>query len=473
MADQTSEPVPAPSDDPLPPNIRRRIQTMFGHGQKKFQEGECDYAHDMFSQCVAKDPGNLVYVEAMFDNLIKKFDKNKKGGRQKGNRGAFKKAVAAEDWPKVWTLGLELLKHHPWDVPALRALAEACEKHKFNEVELRYLKGALDADGKDIEVNRHCATSLTRMGQFDQAIACWHRIEDRVPDAAAKISELTLAKNRPAVGIDLDDENRNADKTPSTTRAVKEETAPSSSSPDPPAAPTTMEELRIAIAEDPTEVSHYKALAKLQDAAGKYLEAETSLQRALSVAGGDLNVRELLESAQIRRKQAQLEVAKQRAATENTEEAKELEQRIKEELNRLELEIYDARAQRYPDDLAIKHELATRLKRAGNHAEAEKYYEAVQSDDQRGPAATLNRGECLQHMRQYLDALKCYVRAAKSAENQQPEVEKLALYRAGVLAIGLKDAGKARDYLSKLVAKDPGYRDAQTRLDKLSEMSDT
>ena len=57
-------------------------------------------------------------------------------------------------------------------------MARACEALHHNEVELVYLKQALDANPKDIESNRHCAVSLARMGQFDQAMACWHRIEE-------------------------------------------------------------------------------------------------------------------------------------------------------------------------------------------------------------------------------------------------------------------------------------------------------
>jgi hypothetical protein len=66
-----------------------------------------------------------------------------------------------------------------------------------NEVELVYLKQALEANPKDADVNRHCARSLARMGQFDQAIACWHRVEKIVPgdrEVARMISELSEQK---------------------------------------------------------------------------------------------------------------------------------------------------------------------------------------------------------------------------------------------------------------------------------------
>ena len=41
-----------------------------------------------------------------------------------------------------------------------------------------------DANPKDAETSRHCAESLARMGQFDQAIACWHRVEQLQGESA-------------------------------------------------------------------------------------------------------------------------------------------------------------------------------------------------------------------------------------------------------------------------------------------------
>ena len=46
----------------------------------------------------------------------------------------------------VFRQGLERLKTNPWDVPTLRALALACQANHYNEVELRYLKNALDVN---------------------------------------------------------------------------------------------------------------------------------------------------------------------------------------------------------------------------------------------------------------------------------------------------------------------------------------
>ena len=165
---------------PLSVAARKRLQQCFDRGKELTtrESPDFDYAHTMFAECVNNDPSNLEYVEAMLSNLQKKYKNNKKGAtfRGFGGRGPFKKAVQAENSEEIFRLGLELLKTNPWDVPTLRDIANACEANHFNEVELRYLKNALDAKPKDVEVNKHCGESLARMGQFDQAIACWNRI---------------------------------------------------------------------------------------------------------------------------------------------------------------------------------------------------------------------------------------------------------------------------------------------------------
>ncbi len=163
----------------MSPVKRKRLQQCFEKANELANKSkpDHDYAHDLYSQAVNNDPGNLVYVEAMLSNLQKKYNNNKRGSRFSfGGRKAFKEAVAEEDWKDIFREGLELLKNNPWDTQVLRELARACAFNRYNEVELRYLKNALDGKPKDIEVNRHCAQSLARVGQFDMAIACWNRI---------------------------------------------------------------------------------------------------------------------------------------------------------------------------------------------------------------------------------------------------------------------------------------------------------
>jgi hypothetical protein len=46
----------------------------------------------------------------------------------------------------------------------------------------------------------------------------------------------------------------------------------------------------------------------------------------------------------------------------------------------------------------------------------------------------------------------------------------LALYRAGVLATGLRELDRAERHLSELAGLDFGYRDVSDRLDKIAQL---
>ena len=153
-----------------------------------------DYATVLFSQCVLGDPENKAYVQGFLGNLQRKYGNNKKGAtlaqfKEFGARTAMKKALAQSHWEDVLKHGLAVLKINPWDVATLTAMASAAEGivplyggAEFSECQMLYLKTALEANSKDPEVNRLCGIALGKRRQFDQAIACWHRVEQARPD---------------------------------------------------------------------------------------------------------------------------------------------------------------------------------------------------------------------------------------------------------------------------------------------------
>ena len=479
--------------DSLKPAARKRLDKLMEHGKQQSTNGNFDYAHDMYASAVNKDPGNLEYVEALLENLQTKYGNNKKGGRGKGNRNDFKKAIADQQWNEAFESGLELLKFNPWDIPTLRSMAEACEALHFNEVELRYLKNALAAKPKDVAINKHCAKSLARMGQFDQAVACWHRIEElspsQKPEAREMISRLSMAKQRHATGM-TDEElfgeeaaGQPVAQTPSQETSTQPIPTEKPTEParepvgEPPPAPEpasktdelNQAELEKAIIADPADLANYMALAKLHQTAGELDEAEEVLTRAQAVSGNALQVQEQLEHIHILRARHLMTTAERNARENPTKKSADELARHKDELNRLELDFYGRRSQRYPDNNTLKYELAIRLKRVRNYAEAAKYFAEAVSEKPLRSLAQLNRGECLQQTRQYRDALACYEDAAQAAGDQK-EAKKLALYRAGMLATGLKDADQAIRFFEELLEIDASFRDTQLRLDKVREM---
>ena len=478
--------------DTMSPAKRKRLQDCFERANDLAKKSNFDYAHQLYSQAVANDPGNLVYVEALLDNLQKKYKNNKKGSRFSfGGKKAFKEAVSEEDWDAIFREGLELLKNNPWDTQVLREMARACAFNRYNEVEHRYLKHALDAKPKDVEINRHCAQSLARMGQFDMAISCWARVEEKTrgDEAEKMMSELTLAKtmgvpasveaigatgDRPMSPMPLaapaDEEQESEDQQDVDLQAeTGDDSSDEANETDekPSIGLNDRQTLERAIQDDPSVIDNYLALAELHTKERRYGDAEKTLSQAIEALGPSLKLESSHEDAQIRSAKARVAIAEQRAEGRKTEESKELVAKLRDALNRLELEIYQKRCQRYPDRHRYRYELALRLRRSGNFLEAIKSYEEARKDPNYLVAAVLEMGESWQQLKQYSKALKCYATAIEESTELDGDRQKLSLYRGAVLAAALKKTDAARKWLEELVVLDANYKDAPARLDKL------
>ena len=453
----------------MSPAERNRLQQLFQKGNQAVSQGQFDYATDMFQACVVMDPGNRHYAVNLLNNLFKKYNNNKKGSKMAaisgmGAKTGVKKSSMSKDWPGVIKSGVEVLKLNPWDISTLSAMANACDQMSHSDAQLVYLKTALDVNPKDVDVNRQCGRALAKVGQFDQASTCWNRVLKAKPgdqEATKAIGDLAVEKTISHGGYD-DAES---------TKDVKQRDA------DEPRAGekvlTAEERLEKLIAKNPAETTNYVELADLHTRADRMAEAEAVLAKALEASGGDQNIRERYEDTQLRRGRQQLLVAEKRAAEEGTEQAVDLAKKMKQELNRLELEVYRSRSERYPTNINFKYELGMRLKVAGQYSEAIQLLQQCRGDSKRKSQVHVDLGECFQHIKQFKLALNNYEDAISSMSEHNSETGKLSLYRAGVIAFHLKNRELAEKYLTELAGIDFGYRDVAKWLDKLAHDGQT
>jgi tetratricopeptide (TPR) repeat protein len=462
---------------PLPVAVRQRLQQLFERGKQSFERGDFPYAYDMFAQCVVDDPGNVVYLQHFRANLQRKHGERKRGGAlaalriKRSGRSAVAKPASKGEWPDAFRAGCEVLKNDPWDVGTLVELAAACEQLRLRDGQLYFLRWALDVEPKDLEANRAAAAALAETGEFDQAISCWKRVLEVKPvdpEAAHEISRLSVEKTLHVGGYNQQMLRGSTEMTwqpGGSSEVVVDEARPVDG---------RGEEQRLmdAIQADPAATVNYVKLAELCTSAQRLPEAERALAKALQVSGGgNLHIRELWEDSQLRRLNQQVEVARRRAADDGTPESAELAKRMLDQAQQSELEIFAARAARNPTDASIQFEFAMRAKRVGKHREAIKAFQIARNDRRRQAESQLLLGECFQHIEQYKLAMTSYETALQAADRvTQGDLFKLALYRAGVLAIGLKDLDRAEKHLSDLAGLDFGYRDVADRLDKIARL---
>ncbi len=418
------------------------------------KKGERDYASDLLTQCVVEDPGNLIYLQLFLANLAQKYGNNKTGARLAGmkirhGRSALIKAAGKGHWREAFEAATAALKINPWDTQTLVALADACQQIGSPESEIFLMRWALDVDPKDPVVNRRAAIGFGRLGQFDNAIGCWRRVLAAKPDdqeASKAVSQLSVEQTIQKGGYQqelLDGTTKVADMEAAVRASMaRGRQAASDQLPTRSVDPHREQELIDAIQARPAEVANYLELAELFTAHARLPEAERILAQALAVTGGgDLNVRECLEDAQLRRVHQQVEIANRRAEQEKTNEAAELARRMAVQANLVELEIYSARSARDPSNLMLLYELGLRAKRAGKFKEAISAFQAARDDTRHRAQVQLQLGESFQHIRQFKLALASYEAAIEACDTTQLDVQKLALYRAGVLASRIQGPG--------------------------------
>ena len=448
------------------PEQLRRLQQVYEKGIQNIKQRNFDYATEMFNQCVQGDPGNLEYVKAFIDNLQRKYNNNKKGGsfggfKGMGSRNALKKAISKEDWNAGIKAGLELLQINPWDIDALRKIAKASAGLGCYEVQINYLKMALDAspDQGDVEINRESSEALQALGLFDQATICWERVKRHHPnneEAQSAIADIHANKMQAVHG-------------------TKEGMRPGGKKESESATGTREDELKERLEADPADVAAASELAELYARSERYAEGERVMAKSLEATGGDIKVRENLEDMRLRRVRHLTMLADKKAEQDPTDENKKDALKMLTEQTKIELEVFRARSERYPGNTNYKFEYAVRLRMFGKYREAIQAFQEARGDPKRKAAVHTELGRCFEAIKQFKLAVDNYIQSLEHMGDRDKELRKKSLYRIGVLAMDKMsppDLDKAEKYLSELASYDFGYKDVSERLDKINKMRD-
>ena len=442
--------------EPITPAKRKRLQTAFEHASRQMAQEAYDYATELFEQCVLGDPSNLIYVQNYVGNLQKKYNNNKTGSKLaqikvRGARGAARKALGQSQWDDVIKHGLKALAVNPWDVPALTVMATAAENSGDDEVELYYLKCALDTNPKDPNVNRQCALALATRAQFDQAIACWHRVEQARPgdeEAQHEIARLAVEKTIVKGGYGDKDEAKKL--------AGDRKAQPQLPQRD----LTTEERLRQKIDQQRGELTDYLELAQLAVSKEDYQAAEEILAKAYEVSGGDPDVRERWQDTELRHLRQKI------ARTKDEQERKKHIRAFHEK----DLLVHQERCERYPHNLSFRFDLALRYQKIGQYNEAIREFQQARNDPARKGRCMLHLGQCFEQINQHRLAKTHYESAVKEIPDREEEQKKEALYQAAKLSMTLDDLDTAERHLTTLAELDFAYKNVSTLLDKILEL---
>jgi lipopolysaccharide biosynthesis regulator YciM len=443
---------------PLTPAKRSRLDRLYEAAQKKASglKPNYDYASELYAQCVVGNPGNDVFVKAYVENLHKKYNNNRTGAtlanfKERGARNAVKKALTNEQWDEVIKNGLKVLAVNPWDIHTLTAMAHAAKKSGDFECEMYYLKTALTANPKDPTVNRLCAIAAGERLLYDQAIYCWHRVEEADPhdeEAKRSISYLQTEKmKKKGSFIDESDEDKHLHAAEAAAGFREEELS-------------AEKKFLNEIAKDPKQIPLYYELSQLYLHEDRFDKAEEILARAFEASNGDPDVREKWEDAQLRTFRHKI------INTADAVKKRELQQ----EYYHKELDFFKRRCERYPNNLFFRYDLGVRYFLTRQYNEAIRELQLSRNDPRRKGVSILALGKCFQQIEQNRLALSHYTMAAEEIPERDINNKKEALRLAGKIALTLGEIDAAEKQLSILAAMDFSYKDVSALLDKVAEV---
>ena len=424
-------------------------------------KGDHDYAHELFSQCVMSDPGNVAYTQTCLANLLQKHQGKKKGFFSGiGSKGGVKKAELKKDWKGVIKSGLAVLKANPWDTSTFLSMGKACEQMGLDDTQVVYLRAALKFNPDDVPINRLCGVAFRERKEFDAALACWYRVQKLKPgdeEAEKAISQLLGEKTIHAGGYDHAETSRDVKKTPSSTAGVqREELSPE-------------EQLRRQIKKNPRDKAAYDELAGLYMRGDNLKPAEEILTKAREEFPDDLDILEKLEDIQMRNLRELVAKTENEAKETGTEEAKKRHKVALNNLAKKETEHYEHLVERYPSNTSYHLKLGQRYQKLGKWNEAIKQFQQARNDPKSHGLCQLELGKCFQQIKQYKLASDHYANAVREISDQDDKNKKDALYHAARLELGLKNYDTAEQYATTLAAMDFGYKDISALLDKIAK----
>jgi tetratricopeptide (TPR) repeat protein len=310
---------------------------------------------------------------------------------------------------------------------------------------------ALTGSPKDPALNKLYAIHLRERGLNEKAIVFWRRVEEAVPNDSSAAEEarrmmavLTVEQARSTGQYDSDDDTARQARQ----KAHRQEEA------------TFEQRMRQKIQQEPQEVDHYLDLAQFFLNDDRYPEAEKVLATAFEISGGNPDIREKWEDAQLRHLRQKVSLAKDPA----------VKKKLQAEYFEKDMESYKSRVERYPANLSFKFELGYRYMLTKRYPEAIQELQAAKNDPHRKGLSLLVLGQCFERIKQYRLARNHYDLAIQEIPDRDADNKKKALYVAGRLAMGLGDMDAAEKYLTTLPGLDFTYRDAPALLDKIAKL---
>ncbi|MCA8985062.1 MAG: tetratricopeptide repeat protein [Planctomycetaceae bacterium] len=447
-------------------------------GSKAVNNGQFDFATDMFFTSVSLVPDNLAYRESLRSAEFMKFKDNTKGAglmarpKLMALRNKLTRAKSKKEWDEVDKTAEEALKLNPWDAYFNSAAGEACKERGYYHVAIFLYQVATGPNGEpdNIKLLKDYAYLLQENEKFKEATGIWARVQKLDPNDTEARQNATANSFQQTIKAGKYDEAETT-KDAMTDAQIAARLGYDQKRKQEADAPGEDAELDLkhAIRKDPKSVELHMKLGSLYDSRNRLTEARETYQKALELSGGDHNILEIIEDLELKEMVKQLDRLKLDAqkAPDNKELEKETSSLARKLLDR-EVEIYAERVPRYPQNKRLKFELARRYGRLQRWGDAIPLYQQASTDPRLEVESVFSLGKCFLQDNKPQLALKQFEKIVdKITFEDKANTFKEIHYLLGRLYDQAKDKQKAENHYGEVLAVDYEYRDVRDRLQQL------
>lgn len=458
------------ADDPK----KKIAQDCFKKGTEAMVKQNWDYAIEMFGQSVKFDPGNLMFRQTLRGVERRKFPKGTgakmAGVRLMGVKASIKKSRMTRNWASLDQSAEEGLILVPWDSELNADAAEATANQGHTDVAAQCYRWAVEMDPNNKATLKALGTLLEQKGEFIEAIKYWERVFKIDPldmEARSKITQLN-ASSVIRDGEFEDDDGKKKERSIEEIRKVIGKQSSGQAAADGPGQ-SEEADLQRAVRKDPDDKNAFVKLADYYRRSGKLEDSAAMFQKAVELSGGDPNIRELLEDVELDLMRKNVDIAKTNAAkTPENKDADAMAKAQAVELLKREVETYRVRVERHPNDLKLKFTLGDRFYKLKMFSQAIPLFQASVQDTRQEGAALLLLAKCFINEKKGILARKQLEKAVPKLNAQEHKEAFLeAHYYLGRLCEEAKEADKAGEHYSEVLAVDYEYKDALKRLEGL------
>lgn len=359
-----------------------------------------------------------------------------------------------------------LLCSNPKDSFLLSTLADTLLQLKYNEPAIDLYKMIIEVKKDDIKSMRALVSLFLEIEDFEGAREYCNKILKKNPgDGAAE----KMLRDMAAIGTinkgwsDSDSDFFDRIKDSKQAAALDTESKTIKSEED---VANLIEVIKKELEDTPDNISKLRELGKLYIQVSNFDEAESTLEKAVSLSGADRSLKMELIGIKRKRMESQLKEINTALDEKPDEELQKQANELVENIADLEMENYKNQVEEYPTDMDLRYELGIRYMDKDMIDQAISELQLAVKSPAKKILALKKLGECFCQKQMY-DLAKDQLFKALESMSDMNDMKKDTIYTLGMVYENMGDLDQATTEYKKIYEVDINFRDITEKIENI------